>query len=194
MQFIPCVERDPDTGRVADFSVGSDEYGKFLIGVFDEWKKRDISRVFVRTLDSILTYLGMGQDVLCTFGRSCHDYLVVEHNGDVYPCDFFVKEEWKLGNVMDDPLASLIESAKAKRFASEKTRYSDECASCRWLELCNGGCLKDRINVQGESVRRTYLCSGYRMFFSRAHNELVGISKRLVKTARKAARIVEVKK
>lgn len=192
LQFIPCVEMNGENGRISDSSVGPMEYGDFLIDVFDEWKKRDVGRVFVRTFDSILTYLGSGQHMLCTFGGSCHDYLVVEHNGDVYPCDFFVKDEWKLGNVMDAPLASFLESDKAKGFAAEKENYSEKCAACRWVELCNGGCQKDRIGTDGAPVDRSYLCAGYEKFFSHTRRDFEKIRKRLMKAARKGARAIKV--
>ncbi len=194
LQFIPCVEKEPVSGRIADYSVEPIEYGKFLLDVFDEWKKKDIGRVYVRTFDSLLTYLGAGKHVLCIFGDSCNEYLVIEHNGDVYPCDFYVKDGWRLGNIMDAPLASLLESEKAKRFASAKADHSAECASCEWMNMCHGGCQKDRLDADGGPAYRTYLCDGYKMLFSHAHEELNNIKDSLIKAARKGARIVKVRK
>ena len=194
LQFIPCVERDPDTGRITEFSVGPTEFGKFLIDVFDEWKKRDIGRVFVRTFDSLLTYLVSGEHVFCVFGDDCHRYLLVEQNGDVYPCDFFVEEGWKLGNVVETSLGSMFESEKEKEFASHRTRYSDECGSCRWVEFCGGGCQKERLDINGNPARHTYLCDSYKMFFSHAYDDLNVIKDKLVKAEKKGVRTVKINK
>jgi ribose transport system permease protein len=37
MQFIPCVEVDPATGQLTDFSVEPEQFGDFLCAVFDRW-------------------------------------------------------------------------------------------------------------------------------------------------------------
>ena len=34
----------------------------------------------------------------CTMHETCDSYVVVEYNGDIYPCDFFVEGGWKLGD------------------------------------------------------------------------------------------------
>jgi uncharacterized protein len=52
IQFIPIVERDNESGyqegdRVTDRSVRPDQWGRFLIAIFDEWVKRDVGRTFV---------------------------------------------------------------------------------------------------------------------------------------------------
>ena len=35
---------------------------------------------------------------------------VVEHNGDVFPCDFFVEEHLKLGNINTESLSDMLNS------------------------------------------------------------------------------------
>ena len=37
LQFIPCVEVDPTTGQITEFSVGPEQYGDFLCALFDRW-------------------------------------------------------------------------------------------------------------------------------------------------------------
>ncbi len=42
-------------------------------------------------------------DFLCALFDAWYNdggsYVVVEYNGDVYPCDFFVEGQWLLGNI-----------------------------------------------------------------------------------------------
>ena len=95
MQFIPIVERDNDTGYqegsdVTDRSVGAEQYGKFLISVFDEWVRRDVGRVFVQIFDVALAAWTGNNPGLCIFEETCGTALEIEHNGDVYSCDHYV--------------------------------------------------------------------------------------------------------
>jgi len=49
-------------------------------------------------------------------GRNCRQYFVVEHNGDVYPYDFFVESGLKLGNSLWlDGFRKLAEEIRAER-------------------------------------------------------------------------------
>ncbi|MEZ4728032.1 MAG: hypothetical protein R3E79_12955 [Caldilineaceae bacterium] len=59
MQFIPIVERDNETGyqegdTVTERSLTAEQYGRFLISIFDEWVRRDVGRVFVQIFDVAL--------------------------------------------------------------------------------------------------------------------------------------------
>jgi len=73
-----------------------------------------------------------------TFSRS--GALVVEYNGDVYPCDFFVHPGWKLGSILSDSLRTMVESQERTRFIGQKHPLPAECQACEWKALCKGGC------------------------------------------------------
>jgi uncharacterized protein len=175
MQFIPCFERDrSDPGRTAPFSVPADAYGSFLRTLFDRWISdfRDgAPTTSIRFFESLLfSYAGMAP-ADCTFLEQCGTYLVVEHNGDVFPCDFFVGQSWKLGNIMEEPLRELIRSPGRRAFARMKAELPEGCSACRWLSLCRGGCTKDRPSDTGGRTATRY-CRSYRMFFEPADGEL----------------------
>ena len=161
--------------------------------MFDEWKKKDVGRVFVRDVRRSAELPRNKHHVLCIFGKVCNDYLVVEHNGDVYPCDFFVREDLKLGNVMDAPLASFFEKEKALGFASAKSSLPEICTGCEWVEMCNGGCQKDRLGPDGGPARHSYLCEGYRMFFEHSRKELRKMRDTLIRAARKATKLRNIR-
>ena len=165
VQFIPCVEADPETNEVAQYSVTSEGFGKFLCDVFDEWLRIGPTRVSVRDFDSVLRYHLEGQHDICTYRRTCGGYLLVEHNGDVYPCDFFAAKDWRLGRIGDMPLTEFFGTEKMQRFIHAKHIRFDECRDCRWLKTCHGGCQKDRLAFGSVESAPTYLCPGYKTFF-----------------------------
>ena len=150
-QYIECTgPRDEITGE---------EWGAFLVGLFDEWVKADSRTVSVRLFDSIVSQILLGFPTQCSFGVSCRQYLVVEHDGSVYPCDFHVRDDLKLGNIATDSFESMLESPIYCKFAAAKTaNLPPKCRDCRHIAFCNGDCPRNR---------RT-LCAGWQTFFDHA--------------------------
>lgn len=165
LQFIPCVERDYATNQITSFSVNTDQYGRFLCKLFDLWYNKGRPYFSVRDFDNILmAYMGLVPE-LCQMRGECGQYVVVEYNGDVYPCDFFVLKEWKMGNLMESPLENIVSNEVALKFNSLKPGNYKECENCKWISVCNKGCPRYRINHRGETGEN-YLCQAYREFFS----------------------------
>jgi len=179
LQFVQCVEQDPSTGRVAEFSITAEQYGAFLCRLFDRWAEHGPDRISIRTFDSILSYLMAGEHSLCTFRPHCNDYIVIEHNGDAFCCDFFVEDRWRLGNILETPIEKLA-SGKIKRdFSHLKAGISNKCLVCRHLGICRGGCLKDRIVTDGDYQAPSFFCAGYKRFFDYALPRFAQIAAKL---------------
>jgi uncharacterized protein len=168
IQFIPVVERDPATGEVAPWSVRPDQFGRFLAGVFDEWVRHDVARVYVQHFDAALANWYGEPHGICVFSPVCGHAMVIEHSGDVYSCDHFVDGDYLLGNIMTDPLERLVNSPRQEVFGKNKhISLPGYCRRCRFLFACHGGCPKDRfaLTPDGEPGLN-YLCEGYRLFFT----------------------------
>jgi serine-type anaerobic sulfatase-maturating enzyme len=183
IQFIPIVERiaqapgpdgllliGPVSGQVAkvsEWSVEAAQYGKFLCAIFDEWVRNDVGRYFVQMFDVALeSWMGFAAS-LCVFRETCGAAMAIEHNGDLYSCDHFVYPENRLGNIMEAPLARLVNSAQQQKFGLDKRdtlpRY---CRECEVRFACNGECPKHRfIRTPDGEEGLNYLCAGYKMFF-----------------------------
>jgi uncharacterized protein len=149
MQFIPVVETDKDNPRIAaDFSVTDEQYGRFLIEIFDLWHKDfrgGKPTTNIRFIESIFhTYVGIPAPD-CTMQKECGVYLTVEHNGNVYSCDFFVEPQWRLGNVKSDRLLDMLNSKRQNQFGAIKANIPAKCRTCKWYNHCFAGCPKDRI-------------------------------------------------
>lgn len=171
MQFIPIVETDKnDSSRAAPFSVTAEKYGEYLCQVFDLWLadfRNGEPTTHVRHFDSVFyTYVGM-EPPECTLMRECGPYVAIEHNGNVYSCDFFVEPKWKLGNVMNNRLTDMLNSKRQLAFGAAKAVMPGECRKCPWLTKCYGGCTKDRIKDPGDN-RKPRFCLSYKMFYAHA--------------------------
>jgi uncharacterized protein len=176
LQFIPCVETDPDTGQLTEHTPTPEAYGDFLCAIFDAWRAEGApAAVSIRLFDSIMQHALAGHSGSCDIGGHCGAYLVVEYNGDVYPCDFFVFPEWRLGNIGEQSFADMRAHPRWRQFIAQRAANAAACAGCPWLDLCRGGCTKDRLPAGGAAMR-SYLCRGYQRFFEHAAEELRAIA------------------
>ncbi len=190
IQFIPIIERaTPETLPIADEGWGSEvrsrplyvqagslvtrrsvapeQYGRFMIEVFEEWVRHDIGSVYVLAFDTALaSWYGEGGG-LCIHAETCGSQLALEHNGDLYSCDHFVEPNYLLGNIGDRTMLELVDLPQQRKFGQDKRdTLTQFCRDCDVRFACNGGCPKDRFTTapNGESGQH-YLCPGYLAFF-----------------------------
>jgi uncharacterized protein len=172
LQFIPIVERKNETGNqegtcITERSVQPKQYGKFLIGIFDEWVHNDVGSMFVQTFDGVLASYVRGYSSLCILSPKCGDGVALEHNGDVYSCDHYVEPKHLLGNITKNSIAELVYSEKQREFGNAKWKQLPQyCQKCEFLFTCYGECPKNRVltTPNGESGLN-WLCEGLKDFF-----------------------------
>ncbi len=168
LQFIPCAELDRSTGKIADFSITPAQYGEFLCRIFDRWVDRGPAKLSIRDFESILSWCAAGKHTICTFDKQCSQYIVIEHTGDAFPCDFFVEPRRQLGNIFETPIEKLAGGSKKRTFARAKQNLCDKCLVCRHLAVCRGGCVKNRLGFEEHGGRESYFCESYKRFFDYA--------------------------
>ena len=167
--YLPCVDPQPDSvSGVSDLSVPSEEWGRFLCTVFDEWVREDIGQVKIQIFEEALRTAFDQEHSLCIFRLICGDIIVLEHNGDFYTCDHYVDPEHLIGNLKQIPLVELLESPERRAFGDNKQKSLPRyCRECSVLEMCNGECPKNRfIDTPEGEHGLNYLCEGYKMFFT----------------------------
>jgi uncharacterized protein len=190
IQFIPIVERATEqtisianrgwsevpgekrllytqTGNlVTERTVGSEQYGSFLIDVFEEWVRRDVGQVYVQLFDVTLDAF-FGRHLLCIHAPTCGYGPALEHNGDLYSCDHFVEPKHLLGNIHTTHMLTMVASPEQRKFGEDKRdTLTRQCQGCKVRNWCNGGCPKDRfvLSKDGEPGQN-YLCAGLEKFF-----------------------------
>ncbi|MGI6537143.1 MAG: anaerobic sulfatase maturase [Caldicoprobacterales bacterium] len=164
-QYIPCVEFD-EKGNLLPFAITGEEWGRFLCDVYDEWYKNDTTRVSVRLFDAVLNHMIYGAYTVCHMGGNCCQYFVVEHNGDIYPCDFYVEKELKLGSLLENSWSEMQNSDKYHSFGRGKADWNKNCTSCEYLTYCSGDCMKHRAYSGNELSSLSWLCKGWKMFYN----------------------------
>ncbi len=177
LQFIPLLEYDKNGNPTVE-SITPQQYGEFLCGVFDRWWNDGDPNVYVRFFDELLVRYVTGTHPSCVFQRTCGSYLVIEHTGDVYPCDFFVEPDWKVGNIHDGGLDEFLNSTKQRSFGDSKGKLPQECKECDWLAYCYGGCLKYR-STPFDGSTRTRWCESYLRFYPYAHDRMLQLGEQV---------------
>ncbi|MBQ9193918.1 MAG: anaerobic sulfatase maturase [Bacteroidales bacterium] len=186
MQFMPVVEHvkyppgsrkkvrpfivDPaaEGAALSPWSVSSRAFGQFMCDIFDEWVRGDVGNIFVGLFDATLANLCGVMPGTCAYDRTCGGNSVIEHNGDLYPCDHFVYSQYRLGNIREQSIRSMMESPRQVRFGIDKRNgLPGKCLRCRYLPLCNGECPKHRFNrTEAGETGLSALCEGYSLFYA----------------------------
>jgi uncharacterized protein len=104
--------------------------------------------------------------------ESCDSYAVVEYNGDVYPCDFFVDRNWKLGNINSDSWVEIARRQTRFNFAAKKAIAHPDCQTCEYASICHGGCPMLRHGPRGNFEDLDYFCSAYKTIFGKSVGQL----------------------
>jgi serine-type anaerobic sulfatase-maturating enzyme len=202
IQFIPIIERVAEANedgtvpwtswrdrplyvqageRVTGRSVTGEQYGRFLIDVFEEWVRRDVAAVYVQMFDVALANWYGEPPSLCIHSETCGAALALEHTGDLYSCDHFVEPAYRLGNIRETHLLELVGSAQQRQFGLDKRDTLPRfCLECDVRFACHGGCPKDRFiaTPDGESGLN-YLCDGYKAFFHHVDRPMRLMAERL---------------
>ena len=202
MQFIPAIERLIEGSvtmyqqgtTVSDRSVESQQWGSFLIAIFDEWVRRDVGKIFVQTFEAaVRNWVGMGSSGMCVFDPVCGHGLVLEHNGDLYSCDHFVEPAYLRGNILRHHMIDLVGSKRQRKFGRDK--FDKLLLSCRQCEVrfaCHGECPKNRfLTTPDGEFGLNYLCLGYKAFFQHI-DKPAQIMAQLIRRGSSAAQVMQV--
>jgi uncharacterized protein len=179
LQFMPCIDPQDDKRGANKYSLEPKRYAFFLKRFFDNWCAdfmggREIS---VRYFDNLVR-MAMGiPHEMCSLLGSCQCQFVFEADGSVYPCDFYVTDQWKMGNIHENELMGLYESGNCRRFMQSSQIAAPACHNCQWKALCRGGCRRDRENPQTKELERNYYCESFSEFIPYAYPKLIEVGR-----------------
>ena len=142
----PAAATAIENADVTPESVLADEYGDFLVGVFDRWVREDVGKVHVMNFEWALAAWCQLPASVCLFAPRCGKALIVEHDGSLYSCDHFMYPEYRLGNIRDDDLAALVAAPRQEAFgAAKEATLPRYCLCCEFRFACHGECPKHRF-------------------------------------------------
>lgn len=167
LQFIACLDPLYETPGAREYSLLPKDYGTFLCDLFDLWYD-DISRgeqPYIRQFENYLQILIGQYPESCEQRGVCSYQHVVEADGEVYPCDFYVTDEYRLGSLLTLSIKEIEENRKTLGFVEASLNHPEKCSSCPYFALCRGGCRRHRM-MRDDHLN--YFCESYEMFFRHA--------------------------
>ncbi len=178
LQFIPCIDPIGEKRGSKEYSLTTETFSAFLIKLFHlyyrDWKKRDYTSI--RYFDNLISLLVRGYAEECGMNGICGTYFTVEADGSVFPCDFYVMDEFLMGNINVNSLDELERKRHEIGFIEESRRIHEECAECDYFILCRGGCRRDKENFPDHTLGKSYFCTAYRIFFDTCIEKILEIA------------------
>ncbi|MFC0302659.1 anaerobic sulfatase maturase [Virgibacillus soli] len=168
VQFIPCLE--PLEGEeIANYSMSAEEYADALHILFRKYRENILARNYIsdRLFDNFIG-MCMGQEPEnCSMAGACSTYFTIEANGDVFPCDFYALDTYKMGNIMEKDYEEMFTGEVATAFRKESEPLSDACQTCKYVSLCRGGCKRYKQLAPTTSQKQFVYCESYYTFFEK---------------------------
>lgn len=179
LQFIPCLNPIDSMAESYDFTLTPQRYGAFLVRIFELWC-RDLqtgNAPSIRQFDNYVLMLKGIQPESCGFSGVCSMQYAVEADGGVYPCDFYVLDELKLGNINEISIEEIDRNREKLGFVEMSRNINDECKDCGYFGICRGGCRRYREPFSQGNYSKNIFCEGYKEFFRHSLNTLVYLAR-----------------
>lgn len=173
-QYIPCMDPLDQPPGEQSYSLNEELYGRFLKALFDCWyeEARGGHLRYVRYFVGLMNLMTGNPSGACEMNGVCGRQYVVEADGSVYPCDFYMLDHWRLGNLTTDSFAQLEQRRQKLGFIEVSCRYPAQCHQCKWAFLCRGGCRRDRLPGENGQLGPSRYCAAFQSFFEYAYPKL----------------------
>ena len=176
-QYIPCLDPLDEYNANYDYSLSAADYTIFLKDLFDCWyeEAKTGHLRYVRYFIGLMNLLCRRAPGACEMNGVCSRQFVIEADGSVFPCDFYMLDEWLLGNFTHDSIEDIEKKREELHFIGESTHIDSSCKNCKWVYLCRGGCRRDRIPLESGLPGKNRHCKSFQEFFEYAYPKLVEI-------------------
>jgi len=174
IQFIPCLE--PLDKTDAAHALTPAKFHQFYATLFPLWKKeaQKGNVINVRMFEDLAGMFLAGQNITCGMSGLCSPQIIVEADGGVYPCDFYVLDEYRVADLSSQNLKDVFETVATCAFLKEARPQPPQCAGCAYVKWCGGGCKRMAQAVYGAGGD-----CGMRAFLDECLEELLAVVRKL---------------
>ena len=185
-QYIACLDPLDEPHGQNEYSLAPEQYGQFLIRLFRLWYKdwKKGRQPYIRQFENYIGILLGHFPEACDQRGTCSIQNVVEADGSVYPCDFYMLNDYCLGNFNENRLDEIDARRKEIGFLERSLKLGPDCKHCAYYRLCRGGCQRNRDWAPEIQAYQNYFCQSYRMFFDACLNEMEEIARSLADARR----------
>ncbi|SHO54017.1 anaerobic sulfatase maturase [Anaerocolumna xylanovorans] len=175
LQFIACLDPIGEEPGQRDYSLLPEAYGEFLIKLFHLWYQDLLqdTQPYIRQFENYISILLGYAPESCDMKGICGKQYVVEADGSVYPCDFYVMDEYLLGNFCNSTVEQIDDSRSRIGFIEKSLHHDAACDECKFYAICRGGCTRNR---QLAEPYHQHFCKSYQMFFEACLPQMLEIA------------------
>jgi len=155
------------SGEPEQWALATEKYGELLVYLLDV-ALLHLDDMEVMNINDLCRCVFTRHGSVCTFADCMGSTFAVGPDGGIYPCYRFVgMPEWVMGNVRDHPaVEDLAKSDAWKRMHAFKEFVDRDCAGCRHITYCRGGCPYNAIVPTDGEVRAVDPhCVAYKRIF-----------------------------
>ncbi|WP_100065048.1 radical SAM/SPASM domain-containing protein [Miniphocaeibacter massiliensis] len=148
IQFIPCMD-ELYVEKKSSYTLTPEKFAYFYKELFILWKKEwdRGNYISINFFDNVISLLKNGKAPNCGFTGNCSPQYVIEANGDVFPCDFYVLDDYYSGNITKNTIRDIFYNSSMQNFINSKQLISKYCKDCSIYNICRGGCKRQRYNM-----------------------------------------------
>lgn len=183
-QYIACLDPLDEPHGQNGYSLLPEQYGQFLIKLFRLWYKdwKKGRQPYIRQFENYIGILLGHFPEACDQRGVCSIQNVVEADGSVYPCDFYMLNDYRLGNFNENRLDEIDAKRLEIGFLERSLQLDQNCKHCPYYPICRGGCQRNRDFNPEIMAYQNYFCPGYRMFFDACLDQMEEIARSLTGT------------
>lgn len=159
-----------------ELEVQAEEYTKEFQKYFKYWLHDSSGRVYPeRSVSEAFNQVIGSRELCCTYSDCRLNWLGINADGSIYPCDRYVPDRYYLGNIMDfDSIEEVYKTKGFKRYYDDiEKRFKDHCMDCGYWNYCKGGCNGNHISASGSaSGVDEFSCTLFRLKFNKVYEVL----------------------
>ncbi|MCL2421303.1 MAG: SPASM domain-containing protein [Defluviitaleaceae bacterium] len=174
IQFIPCLAPLGEEKAIGP-ALTPEKFYRFYTDLFPLWKKEAEKGnvILIRLFEDIASLFLTGRGITCGLSGRCTPQIIVEADGGVYPCDFYVLDAYRVSDLTKYNLQDAFEAVVASGFLEEARPLSAKCSDCAHSQWCKGGCKRMYQAVYGGNC-------GMRLFLDECLHDLLAVARRVV--------------
>ncbi|MBQ6444733.1 MAG: TIGR04083 family peptide-modifying radical SAM enzyme [Methanosphaera sp.] len=157
-----------------NFALEPEDYGELLLYLLDEYL--DLAdEIELKNIDHLCKAVFMKTGFVCTYVDCMDSTFAVGPDGSIYPCYRFVDmPDYVIGHVSNKPSYEELMDSRAEKLLHEFKDFVDtDCADCKHIKYCRGGCPYNALVMSNHEVNQVDPhCTAYKMIFDKI-NELM---------------------
>lgn len=97
--------------------------------------------------------------------------MVIDTIGNVYPCEFLMIENFKMGNIRMNSIEEITKSPVLASLVKSKHKRKNKiskCSKCMWKNFCLGGCMGEALQHTGTIWETDQFCEFRKKLYEKA--------------------------